>query len=200
MTAHLHERREDLRTRRTLDVIFARVIPEIIADDRAGQVDSVAALTIIRATALAVLALLHDDEILAPQDRFGIDPTRSLGTSTTGILVDEDDPEDRRTIEAPLTVGDSLADFGDEPEDLDDHEIAELALLVATRMKAGTFTDRESIELGLVDVGFELNEVGRRVMRVLIDRQAVDAAMVDLRALGATDADIADIESLRDDS
>lgn len=67
-------------------------------------------------------------------------------------------------------------DEGDLEEELDDHDLEELALLVGSRVWGPDgLPDSEAAELGLghlEDGELVLNEVGRRVLRLLADKFA----------------------------
>lgn len=100
-------------------------------------------------------------------------------TTTQAELAALYEDEHYRYLELPVrttTLDDLTAETGAGDEELTDHDVAELALLVKTLLRGPGLPDDQAAALGLgetvtLDDGetdFVLNETGRRVLRKLI--------------------------------
>ena len=104
------------------------------------------------------------------------DPLAHLYAETgAGDLDDDVELPARETSLDELT-----AERGAEPEELSDHDLDELVLLVGARLDAGKgLPDQDAAELGLGELvddadgetELRLNEVGRAVLRRLLEQQ-----------------------------
>lgn len=92
---------------------------------------------------------------------------------------------DPHVADVPALVPDAEDDRVPD-EEIDEHDVAELALLVRAKLEAGTMDDVEAVDLGLgviADDALVLNTAGRAVVKRILEDVAHEGAVLRARAL-----------------